>query len=59
MVYNGAHFTAEECDKIVASIDSTAWQEGGVGGYSEAGTGTVNDGAASSVCRWTRRAGIR
>lgn len=45
MVYNGAHFTAEECDKIVASIDPTAWQEGGVGGYSEAGTGTVNDGA--------------
>lgn len=35
MVYNGVHFSSEECDQIVASAKEEAWQPGGVGGYGE------------------------
>jgi len=45
MVYNGVHFSPEECDRIVASIDQNAWQAGGVGGYGQAGTGSVQSDA--------------
>ncbi|MBJ26987.1 MAG: hypothetical protein CL567_04940 [Alphaproteobacteria bacterium] len=45
MVYNYVHFSEKDCDQIIKSINQDAWQAGGVGGYSVAGTGSVNNDA--------------
>ena len=51
LVYNGVHFTVQECDRIVASAKEEAWQEGAVGGHADP-NGTVVPTARS--CREQR-----
>tara|TARA_Y100001970_G_scaffold294256_1_gene449252 strand:- start:42508 stop:43113 length:606 start_codon:yes stop_codon:yes gene_type:complete len=47
MVYNFVHFSEEECDQIIKSAKEDQWQAGGVGGYGDKGTGSVQNDARS------------
>ena len=48
LVYHGQHFSAQECDAIVASAIDSEWREGGVGGHGE--DKSVPSTVASAEC---------